>query len=167
MKNIFLTIGSLLLLFTLQSQTLKTLSKATYSIKYPETWTLENGSTSTAFSITAPSDGETDNFIENINLTASAISGYTPQSYAAYSKTFLPSKIKNFKVIEEKAVTQAGKSGYYLVFKGKQGKDALKWKQYYFIEKGKVFILTFTAEEINYAGYIKNIGTSLNSFSLK
>jgi serine/threonine-protein kinase len=167
MKNFILAIASFLFLFTIQSQTLKTLSKATYSIKYPDTWTLENGSTSSAFSITAPSDGADDQFVENINLTASAISGYTPQSYATYSKTFLPSKIKNFKVLEEKAVTQGGKTGYYLVFKGKQGKDALKWKQYYFIEKGKVYILTFTAEEINYAGYIKNIGSSLNSFSLK
>jgi hypothetical protein len=168
MKLFLITCIATFSFFTSFTQTQKTLTKATYTIKYPDTWTLENGSSTTTFSLIAGSDGTEDKFTENINLTTNAItSSYTPQSYAAFSKTFLPTKIKNFKVFEEKAVTQGGKKGYYMVFKGKQGADILKWKQYYFIEKGKVYILTFTGEEKNYATYMKEIGVSLNSFSVK
>jgi hypothetical protein len=149
------------------SQTTKTLSKASYSIKYPDTWTLEDGASSTFFNLFAGNDITDASYRANINLSASTITGYTPQTYAAYSKTFLPSKIKNFKVTQEKAVTQGGKKGYYMIFKGKQGTDVLKWKQFYFIEKGKVYVLTFTCEEGNFEAYQKAIGSTLSSFSVK
>jgi hypothetical protein len=144
----------------------KTLTKNTYAIKYPDTWTLTAGHTNEKFSITAPSDGMDDQFVENLDLTTNPISGYTPKQYADFSKTTLPRKIKGFKVLEEKAVKQ-GADGYYMVFKGTQGTDKLKWKQYYFIKGGKVYIITFTAEETRYAEYIKNIATMLSSFTVK
>jgi eukaryotic-like serine/threonine-protein kinase len=166
MQKLFLFV-SLFLTTTTFAQITKTLSKTNYTIKYPDTWTLEEGSTTTSFSIIAGSDGADDKFVENINLVANNISSYTPKSYADYSKTFLPSKIKGFKVLEEKEVKQGGKTGYYMIFKGKQGNDQLKWKQYYFIEKGKVWILTFTGEEKRFADYIKKINSALSSFTIK
>ena len=145
----------------------KTLVQKNYTIKYPNTWTMEAGATNTSFSIISGNDGEGDTFTENIDLRASDIKGYTPQTYAQYAKTYLPSKIKNFKVVTEKTITQNGTQGYYITFKGKQGIDLLKWKQYYFIEKGKVFILTFTGEEKKYDQYMKLLETTLQSFSIK
>lgn len=153
-----------------QAQEWKTLNRSTYSIKYPASWMLEPGVSNEKFWLT--SGGDTlgtgpDMFVENVDLTVNTLgSVYTPKQYADFSKTTLPQKIKNFKVLEEKACKQ-GVPGYYMVFKGSQGKDKLKWKQYYFIKGGKVFIITFTAEESKYAAYIKNIGAMLSSFTVK
>jgi hypothetical protein len=152
---------------SLLAQGTKTLSKPTYSIKYPDTWTVADGSTNTSFTISAPSDGAEDKFTEFIDMIANTISSYTPKTYAAYSKTYLPTKIKNFKVLEEKEVKQGGKTGYYMIFNGKQDNLQRKWKQYYFIEKGKVFIVTFVAEEKKFADYMKKIGSTLSSFTVK
>jgi hypothetical protein len=168
MKLLSCALLIVLMSFTTLHQDWKTLTKTTYSVKYPDTWTLTPGHNNEKFSLTAPSDGVGDQFVENMDLTVIALgaSTYTPKQYADYSKTTLPKKIKFFKVLEEKAVKQ-GVAGYYMVFKGTQGADKLKWKQYYFIKSGKVYVITFTAEDSRYAEYITNIGTMLSSFTVK
>jgi hypothetical protein len=149
------------------TQTYKTLSKGSYSVKYPADWTVDASTNNQQFTVNAGSDGDTDVFTENVNMVSNNINGYTPQSYAAYSKTYLPKKIKNFTVLEEKAVKQGGKDGYYMVFKGVQEGKKMKWKQMYFIHSGKVYIVTFTAEEKAYANYIKTVAPVLSSFVVK
>lgn len=169
MKNIVI----LLFLFCGASsfaQTLKTISKSSYSIQYPDTWTLGT-TTNTSFDIFASNEIADIKYRANVNLEVRAIdASYTPASYATNAKKTLPTKISGFKVIQEKAITQGGKKGYYMIFKGKQKPltYALQWKQYYFIEKGKLYILTFTCEELNFNAYIKSIGTTmLGSFTVK
>lgn len=167
MKKLLLSAFAFIFSVTVFAQATKTLAKGQYSIKYPTSWKLDGAATATAFSIIDTTYDVAHMFVENINLIVTDISGYTPKTYADYAKTFLPSKIKGFKVTEEKELKQGGKTGYYLVFKGKQGTDALKWKQIYFVEKGKLYTITFTAEETVYADYIKKIGATLSSFTVK
>jgi hypothetical protein len=142
------------------------LSKPAYSIKYPDDWRLEE-SNNTTFTLGAPSDGDGDAFVENIHFVSYPVTGYLPKDYAQYSKTSLPQKIKGFKVLEEKEIKQGGKTGYYMIFKGKQNNQALKWKQYYFIKNGTAYVLTFTAQENMFSTYMSKIGTTLNSFTVK
>lgn len=149
------------------AQTLKTISKPAYSVKYPDTWTVDASTGAKQFTVNAPSDGEGDVFTENVNMVSYAINGYNAKTYAAYSKTYLPQKVKNFKVLEEKAFTQGGKEGYYLVFTGKQEGQLLKWKQMYFIVNGTGYVLTFTAQQTVYNKYIKTAAQILSSFVIK
>jgi hypothetical protein len=169
MKKVFIFL-SFLFAANMFAQTTKTLTKPTYSIKYPDTWTLGT-TTNTSFDIFAGNDILDKKYRANLNLEVRAIdASYTLLSYAANAKKTLPERIASFKVTQEKAITQGGKKGYYMIFKGKQkpDKDALQWKQYYFIEKGKIYILTFTCEEANFDAYIKSIGTiMLGSFGVK
>ncbi len=145
----------------------KIVVKKNYTITYPAAWNVAASSTNAACSIEAPSDGAGDAFVENINLTSSPIKGYTAATYAAFSKGYLPKKIKNFTVLEEKAITTNGTPGYYMVFKGLQGKDKLQWKQYYYIHNNTIYILTLTAEQAKYANYITQVQPSLQSFTIK
>jgi hypothetical protein len=169
MKKIFLFL-SFLFVANAFAQTTKTLTKPSYSIKYPDTWTLGT-TTNTSFDIFAGNTITDVKYRANLNLNVRTIdASYTVETYAANAKKTLPTKIAGFKVTQEKAITQGGKKGYYMIFKGKQkpDKDALQWKQYYFIEKGKIYIVTFTCEEANFDAYIKTIGTSmLGSFTVK
>jgi hypothetical protein len=161
-----LTICCLAIAFFAKSQTTVTLTKPAYSIKYLDTWRVDN-SDNTTFLIGAPSDGEGDAFVENLHFTSYPVSGYLPKGYAQYSKTTLPTKIKNFKVVAENQVKQGGKTGYYMVFTGKQNGQSLKWKQYYFIEKSKCYVLTFTCEATKFDAYLKSCAPMLNSFTVK
>jgi DcrB len=149
------------------AQNLKTISKAAYSVKYPDTWTVEPSTGAKQFTVKTPSDGENDVFGDNVNMVSYAVPGYNSKTYAAYSKTYLPQKVKNFKVLEEKAITQNGKDGYYIVFTGKQEGQLLKWKQVYFIVNGTGYVLTFTAQQTVYNKYFKEAAQVLNSFVIK
>jgi eukaryotic-like serine/threonine-protein kinase len=149
------------------AQNLKTINKPAYSVKYPDTWTVEPSTGAKQFTVKTPSDGEEDVFGDNVNMVSYAVAGYNSKTYAAYSKTYLPQKVKNFKVLEEKAITQNGKEGYYIVFTGKQEGQLLKWKQVYFIINGTGYVLTFTAQQTVYNKYIKEATQVLNSFVIK
>jgi eukaryotic-like serine/threonine-protein kinase len=149
------------------SQSTKTIGKAAYSVKYPDTWMVDASTGAKQFTVNAPSDGEGDVFTENVNMVSYPVTGYNSKTYAAYSKTYLPQKVKNFKVTEEKAFTQGGKEGYFIVFTGKQEGQLLKWKQVYFIVNGMGYVLTFTAQQPVYNQYIKTATQILNSFVIK
>lgn len=167
MKYTFLFALALFFMSAVQAQTWKTLTKTAYSVKYPDTWTVDGSTGAKQFTVNAPSDGENDVFTENVNMVSYPVSGYTAKTYAAYSKTYLPQKVKNFKVTEEKAFTQGGKEGYYMVFTGKQEGQLLKWKQVYFIENGTGYVLTFTAQQTVYNTYIKTAAQILSSFVIR
>ncbi|MES2850940.1 MAG: hypothetical protein V4685_17950 [Bacteroidota bacterium] len=145
-----------------------TLSKSTYAIKYPDTWTLSDGADTKQFTLAAPADsGLVDNFVENLNLVIYDLtSPMNAQQYADFSKTTLPQKIKNFVILENKK-GNIGKDSWYMVFKGVQFGKKLQWKQYYSVKGSKVHILTFTGEAIRYKQYIKTINTMMASYTIK
>ena len=145
-----------------------TLSKSTYAIKYPGTWTISNAADTKQFTLAAPPDsGVADNFVENLNMVINELtSPYNAQQYAEFSKSYLPQKIKNFTVLEN-SKGNLGKDSWYMVFKGMQFGKRLQWKQYYIVKGSKVHILTFTAEAIRYKQYIKTVNTMMNSYTAK
>jgi PsbP-like protein len=165
MKKLILVLSIVVGFIKLHAQSLL-LSKPGYSIKYPDDWRLET-SNNTTFTLSSTSDGEGDAFVENIHFVSYPVTGYLPKEYAQYSKTTLPQKIKGFKVLEEKEIKQSSKTGYYMIFKGKQNNQALKWKQYYFIKNGTAYVLTFTAQETMFSNYMSKISSCLNSFTVK
>ena len=167
MKNIYILFAIAFTLTNTLAAQLTTHNSKGYSIKYPNTWIIETGATNAYTSIIAPSDDAKDKWTENINITVNPITQYTPANYAAFSKTYLPKKIKKFIVLQEKAITQNGTTGYYLIFKGVQGKDALQWKQYYFIKNNMLYTITLTMEQAKYDLYNKLTASSLASFTVK
>lgn len=145
-----------------------TLSKATYSIKYPADWFLEPGADAKQFTVKAPADsGLVDNFVENLNMVINDVTGYDAKQYAAFSKGYLPQKIKQFVVLEDKKGTFAGKDSWYMVFKGIQFGKKLQWKQYYIIKGNKAHILTFTCEATRYKQYIKTVDAMMAGYVVK
>jgi hypothetical protein len=145
-----------------------TLSKAAYSIRYPADWFLEPGADTKTFTVKAPADsGLIDNFVENLNMVVNDVTGYDAKQYAAFSKGYLPQKIKQFVVLEDKKGSFAGKDSWFMVFKGIQFGKKLQWKQYYIMKGSKVHILTFTCEAIRYKQYIKTVDAMIASYVVK
>lgn len=167
MKTIFCILISALWL-TVPAQEKSTLSKTTYSIRYPADWLVEPGADSKQFTLKAPADsGLIDNFVENLNMVINDITGYDAKQYAAFSKGYLPQKIKQFVVLENKKGNIAGRDSWYLVFKGVQFGKKLQWKQYYIVKGNKAHILTFTCEASRYKQYIKTVDAMIMSYLIK
>jgi eukaryotic-like serine/threonine-protein kinase len=157
----------LLVVFTVTGQS-NTLSKSSYTVKYPDPWSIEGTADAKQFTIkAAPDSGIMDNFIENLNMVINDLnSPMNAQQYAAFSKGYLPQKIKNFAVLEN-AKGSLGKDSWYMVFKGVQFGKKLQWKQYYIVKGSKVHILTFTGEATRYKQYIKTINSMMASYTIK
>ena len=155
--------------FAAAAQQTTTLSKPAYSIKYPSAWTVDASTDAKQFTIKAPADsGVVDTYVENLNMVINQLtSPYTAEEYAKFSKNYLPQKIKQFVVLENKKGNFAGKDSWFMVFKGLQLGKKLQWKQYYIVQNGKVHILTFTAEEFRYKEYIKTVNTMLATYVAK
>ncbi len=153
----------------LHAQKLTTLSKPTYSIKYPSTWELDPSSNAKQFTVKAPADDAADVIAENLNVVIENLPtvGYTAEQYATFSKGYLPQKVKNFMVLQSKKGNIAGKDSWYTTFKGQQNNKKLQWKQYYIVFKGKVHILTFTAAPAQYSNYLKTVDAMIASYVAK
>jgi hypothetical protein len=166
MKTIFVAAATFLSVACF-AQT-NTLSKSTYSVKYPSPWSIEGEADTKQFTIkAAPDSGIMDNFIENLNMVVNDLnSPMNAQQYAVFSKGYLPQKIKSFVVLEN-AKGNLGKDSWFMVFKGMQFGKKLQWKQYYIVKGSKVHILTFTGEAIRYKQYIKTINTMMASYTIK
>jgi hypothetical protein len=144
------------------------LSFKTYSIRYPESWFVEPDAGAKQFTIKAPADtGLSDYFVENLNMVINDVTGYNAQQYAAFSKDYLPQKIKQFVVLENQKGSFAGIDSWYLVFKGMQFGKKLQWKQYYIIKGGKAHILTFTCEARRWKQYLPEVDKMIRSYVVK
>ena len=123
--------------FGTTAQARATLSKSTYSIKYPSEWTVEPGADAKQFTIKAPADsGLIDNFVENLNMVINDVTGYDAKQYAEFSKGYLPQKIKQFTLLESKKGNFAGKDSWYMLFKGVQYGQKLQWT-FFFPQRGE------------------------------
>ena len=168
MKKIFFAL-SFFSATVLQAQQLITLSKPTYSIKYPSNWELDPSADTKQFTVKAPADDAADVIAENLNVVIEILPtvSYTAEQYATFSRGYLPQKVKNFTVLQSKKGNIAGKDSWYTTFKGQQNKKKLQWKQYYIVFKGKVHILTFTAAPAQYNSYLKTVNAMIASYVAK
>lgn len=147
----------------------KTFSKDEYSIKYPENWKLDaSGNMGTVFILFSARASETDSFRENINLTTQDFSKYTMSldHFAQLSESQIKSVIENAKILESKKLENNGKHYYKIVYTGDQGPYTLKYKQYYFIENKKAYVLTYTSLVSTYDKYNQVATMIMDSFKV-
>jgi hypothetical protein len=162
----------------------KKIDNADYLIRYPASWSLEQKEQASPenyikipFIIFSPLESPQDKFRENINLVIEDLQGRTIDGvdgskinldqYAVMSVGQLQAQMKNYKSIETKKVTTGRREYYKTIFTWDSDPHHLKVEQYYWITKGKAYVLTFTAEQPKFAKFRKVGESILNSFVLK
>ena len=148
----------------------KNLDENGYSIQYPENWELnKSGQMGTSFMILSALSSQQDNFRENVNLIIQDLSGQNINldKYVELSENQVKTMIVNGEILESKRQNINGVNFHKIIFTGKQGIYNLKIEQYYFIEKGKAFILTLTCEISEFEKYKETGEKILNSFKIK
>lgn len=147
---------------------IKYLDKKEYKIAIPENWTVDKDCKDDLCSLFSPSDTLSyyDIFIENLNITVAKLptASYTAENYSTYSRGYLPTVVKNYKLLNKKKLKP---NVSMIEFTGIKNNFDQTWQQYYFVKRQKVYILTFAIETKKYAYYTSNYKNIFNTFILK
>ena len=147
----------------------KTTSGKEFSISYPEDWTADqSGQMGTKLFLFAPQEDANDKFNENINLMTEDLpsNSIDLDTYVEASEKQIKKYIDDAEIISSKRVTLNGKDFQNVSYTGSQSNLSLKFNQFYTIQDGKAYILTFTCKEDTYDKY-DGLGTKImNTFEL-
>ena len=117
-----------------------------YSLIVPEGWASEQG-TYGEFWVGRPSEGEGDDFIENVNLMIESIpSGMNEARYLDLSKQNM-SEIPGFEMREEEAVSINGVDGMRLHYQANVYGQSIDNDAYILMEDSQAYMPTLTARE--------------------
>ena len=148
-----------------------TIADQDFTLRYPADWTLDqSGLFGSNFFLYAPMDKGKDTFRENFNLMINDLSefpGMTLAEMADGARQQVVSMIDSVKILEFKEMEDGFDKYYWMEFSGKQNKFNLHWRQYYWLAHNHFYVLTFTAEEQQYARYLPIAEQVLGSFYLK
>jgi hypothetical protein len=148
----------------------KLFMKEKYEVSYPEDWAIDTSKQmGTSFFLFSPLSDEEDQFSENVNLIIQDLTGYnlTLDQYVELSENQIQSLVTDGKVILSERIKKDNKEFHKVIYLGKQGIFSLKFEQYFWMIKDKVFLLTLTCE-LNHFDEMQEVGEAiLNSFTLK
>ncbi len=148
----------------------KTVEDSNYSIQYPASWELnQNGQMGTSFILFAPLESTDDLFRENVNLLIQDLTGYDLDldKYTEITLDQIKMLITNSSLTESKRIQKGSEGFHYLIYKGDQGIFNLQFKQYFWVNNNKAFVLTFTSEQNKFATYEEVGKEILDSFTFK
>lgn len=117
------------------------------SMQYPSDWTTQNNVPGVTAAFLSPAESDSDAFRENVTLVVQDLGDADTGSieeYADQTKQALEKMITDFKLINSE--TSAEDNGFSLEYSGKQGQLDLHWQQAAFIDGGKAYVVTYTAE---------------------
>ena len=153
-----------------QNKDYATYETSDFSIHYPADWRVEDKETKgTRVFFFSPLESADDHFSENINIITQDISDHpmTLKEYTDLSLQQIKTLATNGKLIESKTIQTPNGETQRLVYKADQGQFHLEFEQLYIIQKGKVYLITYTAEVKSFKKYLAKANEVLESFRIK
>lgn len=148
-----------------------TIADPEFTLRYPPNWTLDQtGLFGSNFFLYAPFETRNDTFRENFNLIINDLSefpGIPLAEVAEGARQQIVGMINDVKILEFKEVPDGFEKYYHIEYTGVQGKFKLHWRQHYWLVHNHFYVLTFTAEEPDYARYLPLAEAIFDSFFLK
>ena len=140
-----------------------------FSILYPLDWTLNTeGNYGTKFFLFSPLTSKDDLFRENINLIIEDLSAkqMTLAEYTTLSKQQIKNGMPDAEFLESNTLQSQGINYQRIIYTATQSQYKLQFEQWYFIVKGQAYILTFSAEAVQFKTYQKEAESLLASFKI-
>ena len=158
----------------------KTLNRNNYTLKYPQTWELQQSENTESGTVISPNvryqfavlsqlESNQDKFRENVNLVIEDLNGRTVDlaTYSQVAADQLKLRMKNCKILEHKITNKGSRQYDKIVWTWDYETVPLKLEQYAWLLDGKVYILTFTIEQSKFSQF-QQIGEKiLNTFVFK
>ena len=148
----------------------KIAASAGTTVNYPPNWRLDaSGNLGANYFIYSPSEGDADNFAENINFLTQYLKGQKIdlEQYTQISLSQLDKLMPGAKLLSNKLLR--GPAGEYqkVVYTARQQGFDMEFMQHYFIKKGSAYVLTFTGLEISFEKYSGVAEKIMNTFRWK
>ena len=151
------------------AQTEKTYSQTSYSIKYPENWTLDTSkSLSDAIFFFSPPESSSDNFSENVNVITQDLKGKNIDLVAYKSITEQQmAAAENIKLLSSEIENTPSGDRYVVIYQLTMSGNKLHIKSICYIKSDTAYLATFASTVDTFDKY-DQIGTAiLNSFELR
>lgn len=141
-----------------------------YTIRYPNKWRLDtSGYMGTEFSIFSKQTSIHDKFIENVNLVIHELDDHELDlsTYMDQKENVIKSFAVDSTLLESDRLVVNGEEYYKLVYAQKERMYILKSQQRYWLNEGKIYVLTLACKENEYRIYKERGELMLDSFELK
>ena len=139
-------------------------------MKYPDTWNKQeesNAITKEIVQFISPKESDTDGFQELVIVSAEPTKDLTLDEFTKLSKQEIPKLDKNTKITEEGASTLAGKNGYKVVYRAKEGNLELKKMEVWTMKNNKAYSITYVAEAGKYEQFLPIVDKVIKSLEVK
>jgi len=138
-----------------------------FRIKYPPDWSTQAGSAGAAIAFVSPAQGSSDSFRENVNVLVEDLADPS-MSLGQYTDTSLrqaKTAIDAFRLLRSAPATLASRSAERVIYLGQIGRD-LKFESVWLVEKGRAYVVTYTATPDAFAGTEPTAEAVIGSFEL-
>jgi hypothetical protein len=137
-------------------------------MSYPELWSKAPASAlgvGLAFVLPVP---EGDLFEENLNLVIRTIRlGTSLEEYSIQALADIRSQIADVRIVESSPTVLGDREAFRAVFTGRMGSSDMKWLQVWALRDGRVYVFTFSAEEIHYDRDLAAVERVIGSFEFQ
>ncbi len=145
------------------SEDWKSFTKEKYSVKYPESWSIDTSkAVGTTFIIFSPLESDSDKFQENVNMLSQDLKGQDIDldTYVRISEKQITNQATDGKIYESTRLKTDKGEYHKIIFSATQGVYKLKFEQHYFVRDNKAYVITLTAEAEKFEGY-KTVGEQI------
>lgn len=139
-----------------------------FRIKYPPAWSEEVGTAGSVVAFLSPQQGGSDDFRDNLNVLVQDLPDpSTPLSeYTRLSLRQAPQIIDGFKLLTSGPSTLASRSAWRVTYLGQSGNHDLEFEAFWLVEKGRAYVLTFTAARAAFDAFEPTTEAMIDSFQL-
>ena len=148
----------------------KNIKEKGYSISYPSHWAMSEGSADgIVFTLYAPGPKSFAGYEENINLMIHDLSGKNMDldTYTRLCERQIHTMVSNSKMILSERIEASAVPFHQIMYTGDYNEQLLKWKMRFWVAKGNVYILTYTATKENFGLHIKVADEIMDTFHLR
>ena len=141
-----------------------------YTISYPNNWRLDtSGRANSDVFIFSEKESADDDFTENINVMKENVqsSGLDFEQYLELNQKNFSNSVPNAKLISSERFSKDGMPYQKLIWSFQYDPFTLETTQYYFMNKGMVYVVTFSCEKGKVPAFAAVSQKIMNSFKLR
>jgi hypothetical protein len=142
-------------------------SSSGYRIKYPPDWSEQSGSAGNAIAFVSPAQNAADDFRENVNVVVGDLPdpSMSLRQYTDASLRQAKTTIDGFELLRSGPAALASRSAERATYLGHIGRD-LRFEAVWLVEKGRAYVLTYTATPDAFAHFEPTAEAIFESFQL-
>ena len=152
------------------SDTLLTITKEHYSLKYPKSWTIDTSKIlGMDVLVRSPKTDSLDDFSENMNVFVQSLRGqnYSLSRMGQEREAQIKNMITDVQITNSTLDSTTSPQCYILQYEGRQGKFSLTTIQHYYLKDEIGYALTFTIKNGKEKEYTPLANKMFNSFKFQ